>query len=285
MTHFEKSLSEYIQDLQAEDPKTRIEAARILGEWGNDRAVTPLLNALSSKDENLRRAIAGALKEIKNRRSITPLLKLVAKDPSPEVRAEAAYALAYLTKFNFDITPLFDALADSHFLVRQNVAFALGKSRRRKAVKPLIAALENDDNYNVREMAAWALGEIRDKRAIEPLQLALNDSHIAVRKNAAYALGCLQASSATPLLKKALLKQGEAKDAAWALSKILNKKAASSTLKDAFRKLKKENYIEDCIAVCRVLFEVDQKTAENLKRALLKDSTFSAYWSELEALS
>lgn len=284
MTQFEKSLSEYIRDLQSEDPKICIQAATILGEWGNDRAVTPLINVLSSKDENLRRAAAGALKEIKNRRSIPPLLKVLRKDPSPEVRAEAAYALAFLTKFNFDILPLIEALADDHYLVRQNAAFALGKSRRRKAVRPLIDALLRDENYNTREMAAWALGEIHDKRAIAPLQEALTDPHLAVRKNAAYALGCLQAASAAPLLKKALLKPDETKDAAWALSKILNKKTAGNVLRDAFRKLKKENHIEACIAICRILYDVDHKIAESLKKSLLNDKAYASYWPELESL-
>ena len=70
MTEHEKTLTEYINELESDDPNVRIEAAVALGDWGNDRAVTPLIEALFHPDENMRRASARALKEISNRRSV-----------------------------------------------------------------------------------------------------------------------------------------------------------------------------------------------------------------------
>ena len=121
----DKTLTEYFEDLKAEDPDTRIEAAIALGEWGNDRAVSPLLEALKHEDEDLRREAARALKEIGNKRAFNPLLKQLAKDSCVEVRAEIAFDLGYL-KVDAALDTLIKTLEDEHHLVRQNAAYALG---------------------------------------------------------------------------------------------------------------------------------------------------------------
>jgi HEAT repeat protein len=284
MSEHEKTLTEYIKELESEDPNVRIEAAVALGDWGNDRAVTPLIDILFHPDENTRRASARALKEISNRRSVEPLITVLLDDTSAEVRAEAAFALGYFTRLTFEIDGLLSALKDEHYLVRQNVAFALGRIKRRKAVKSLIEALQSDDNFHVREMAAWALGEIRDKRATEVLISALNDVRLSVRKNAAYALGRIQDSTAANALKLQIVKEGEAKDASWALSKILKKRDAISTLKDAYKKTRKENLIDDCIEICRTLFNLDSRTAEKFLKEMLEDETLAEYYDTIKSV-
>ncbi len=284
MSEHEKTLTEYINDLQSENASVRIKAAVALGDWGNDRAVTPLIETLFHPDENLRRESARALKEISNRRSVEPLISVLLDDTSAEVRAEAAFALGYFTKFSFEIDGLLEALKDEHYLVRQNVAFALGRIKRRKAVKNLIDVLQIDKNYHVREMSAWALGEINDKRATEVLVSALSDDHIAVRKNAAYALGRLGDSTASEALKLQVVKKGESKDASWALSKILKKKDAISALKDAYKKMRKENLIDDCIEICRTLFNLDSRIAEKYLKEMSEDETLSQYHSKIKSV-
>jgi len=64
MSEHEKTLTEYIHELESEDANVRIEAAVALGDWGNDRAVTPHIEALLHPAENLRRTAARAVKEI-----------------------------------------------------------------------------------------------------------------------------------------------------------------------------------------------------------------------------
>lgn len=66
------------------------------------------------------------------------------------------------------------------------------------AVNPLIQILEGDDNY-VRINAARALGEIGDKRAIKPLIQALEDDY--VRKDAADALVKIGEPAVKPLIQ------------------------------------------------------------------------------------
>jgi len=284
MSEHEKTLTEYIKELQSENANIRIKAAVALGDWGNDRAVTPLIETLFHPDENLRRESARALKEISNRRSIEPLITVLLDDTSAEVRAEAAFALGYFTKVTFEIDGLLEALKDEHYLVRQNVAFALGRIKRRKAAKYLIEILQKDVNFHVREMSAWALGEIKDKRATEALISALNDEHISVRKNAAYALGRLEDNAAVEALKLQVVKKGESKDASWALSKILKKKDAISALKTAYKKMRKDNLIDDCIEICRTLFNIDSRTAEKYLKEMSEDETISRYHTKIKSV-
>ncbi|MFH1347801.1 MAG: HEAT repeat domain-containing protein, partial [Candidatus Margulisiibacteriota bacterium] len=68
---------------------------------------------------------------------------------------------------------------------RAAAATALGALKYRQAVKPLIVALEDEDEV-VRKNAAWALGAIGDPQAVEPLIAALKDE--SVQASAAKAL-------------------------------------------------------------------------------------------------
>src|SRR5688572_21510594 len=73
---------------------------------------------------------------------------------------------------------------------RQKAAEELGDAGSRWAVKPLIAALKDEDK-NVRENAARALGKIGDRRATTSLVAALGDSNGDVRNKAANGLKSL----------------------------------------------------------------------------------------------
>ena len=74
--------------------------------------------------------------------------------------------------------------------VRHKAAQALGMTSDRRAVKPLIASLDDESRF-VREWAAWALGQIGDGRALEPLIASLEDKDWDVRKAVATSLGQL----------------------------------------------------------------------------------------------
>lgn len=85
------------------------------------------------------------------------------KDKSWGVREIAAEALGR-TKDKRAVAPLIQALEDNTYAVRVNAARALGKIGE-PAVAPLMQAL-NDERLVVREAAAEALGQIKDKRAV-----------------------------------------------------------------------------------------------------------------------
>lgn len=90
------------------------------------------------------------------------------QDGSPMVRATAARALLSMPpdEAASALTPL---LQDKDEFVRQETAYALGETRSRLAVQPLVAALERDKRESVRGAAAVALGKIGDESAVIPL--------------------------------------------------------------------------------------------------------------------
>ena len=73
-------------------------------------------------------------------------------------------------------------------LVRVSAAYALGRNPHPDAVAPLIAQFETDWNGYVRKGLVWALGNSRDRRSIPPLLHALATDISAVRLWAASAL-------------------------------------------------------------------------------------------------
>jgi HEAT repeat protein len=68
-----------------------------------------------------------------------------------------------------DIQPLLQDLQSPDWKLRSNAAQALGTSRNRDAVEPLIKVLSGDKSWTARSRAAVALGRLKDERAVEPL--------------------------------------------------------------------------------------------------------------------
>ncbi|MCG9891245.1 MAG: HEAT repeat domain-containing protein [Thermosynechococcaceae cyanobacterium MS004] len=85
--------------------------------------------------------------------------------------------------------PLIQLLADGCPLVRVSVAYALGRNPSPEAVEPLIQQYHADWNGYVRKGVVWALGNCRDRRALLPLIEALQNDISAVRLWAASSLG------------------------------------------------------------------------------------------------
>ena len=110
------------------------------------------------------------------------------------------------------------ALKHPDHSVRCKSALALGKSKDKRAVEPLIVAM-TDANEFVRMDVACSLGQIGDTRAVEPLIYALHDSHGYVRREAALALGELGDIRAVDRLI-AMLEGDQGTAAAKALFKI-----------------------------------------------------------------
>ncbi|GAB4519975.1 MAG: hypothetical protein OHK0046_29630 [Anaerolineae bacterium] len=176
----------------------RAEAARILGEIGDRRAVESLMMALRSTDTTLVEVAALALGDIGDNRSVQALLRALDQGV-------------------------------------MNAAVALGKLKDRWAVKPLMDVMHNDTlHHAMRILAARALGEIGDPApipvllewlhhpdteyqrcavdalvnmgtpALEPLLQALRYRQALARQNAAQALGKLHLPGAIPALIEAL---------------------------------------------------------------------------------
>lgn len=94
-------------------------------------------------------------------------------DPVAIVKVTAASAILSLPA-DESARGLIPLLSDKDEFVRRETAYALGKTRSRTAVAPLVELLLNDKLDSVRGAAAVALGEIRDETAVAPLASVLN---------------------------------------------------------------------------------------------------------------
>jgi HEAT repeat protein len=150
------------------------------------------------------------------------------RDGSTIVRATAARAVLSLPA-DEAARALIPLLQDKEEFVRQETAYALGETRSRLGVAPLVGALERDKKESVRGAAAVALGQIKDEAAVIPLagrltarlrasglfsrltrgQRAENEF---VRRAAARSLGQIRSRAAVPALIEALSDQRAEED-------------------------------------------------------------------------
>ncbi len=142
------------------------------------------------------------------------------QDSAPIVRATAARAVLSLPA-DEAARALIPLLQDKDEFVRREAAYALGETRSRAAVAPLVTTLERDKKESVRASAAVALGRIGDEAAVVPLAGRLTArvrssglfskvtrgkaiENEFVRRSAARSLGQIGSRAAVPALMETL---------------------------------------------------------------------------------
>jgi HEAT repeat protein len=137
-------------------------------------------------------------------------------DSAPIVRATATRAVLSLPPEE-SVVALLPLLGDADEFVRREAAYAIGETRSRVAVQPLVALLLNDKESGVRAAAAVSLGQIGDDTAAAPLAETLDrrikgsgffskikrsksPENEFVRRAAAHSLGLLRSRVAVPAL-------------------------------------------------------------------------------------
>jgi HEAT repeat protein len=160
--------------------ENRPDAARVLGQIGDARALEALTAALQDGDYIVRRAAAEALDGMgwRPRKDETSARYWVAKQEWKRCAAIGGPAVG----------PLIAELRPDNVTERLVVEEALVRIGA-PAVEPLISALKDSKSWQVRRDAVEALGEIGDPRAVEPLIAALTDLDSGVLGIAAEALG------------------------------------------------------------------------------------------------
>jgi HEAT repeat protein len=135
-------------------------------------------------------------------------------DISPIVRATATTAVLSLpdSESAASLIPLLD---DKDEFVRQEAAYALGKTRSESAVSPLIERLARDKKHGVRGAAVVALGEIRSESGVVALSQILrpelaagspkkkkskSKENVFVLRSAARSLGQIGSRAGVPAL-------------------------------------------------------------------------------------
>ena len=131
-------------------------------------------------------------------------------DAAPIVRVTAMHAILSLPPAE-RATLVIPLLQDKSEFVRREAAYALGETRNRLAVAPLMNILTNDKETDVRGAAAVALGEIGDEAAVEPLSQLLagrtqkkkkakTEENEFVMRAAAHSLGQIKSRAGTSVL-------------------------------------------------------------------------------------
>jgi HEAT repeat protein len=211
-----------ISDLHGTDWQKRCDAARLLGQSRDPRAVDALLPDLQDRDWRVRRNAAQALGSLKTPRAVGPLLEAL-KDRTATVRERAAVALGRI-KDPETIPALIEALVEENGHVNQGAYQAIKKFGR-KAGSHLVGALETKPNIYLvellgeskygaqselfirlagnsdpvmRQKALTALGKTGDQHAVEFLMETLAYSNVDTQIIAVQALGHLRATQAIP---------------------------------------------------------------------------------------
>ena len=123
--HLKDKARPYIyRGLHSENDTIRINCIRLLGDMKDSLSVDTLVDLLKKeKSKRVRRAIISALGDIGIKRSAIEIVPYV-KDEDMRTRLVACIALGKL-KNEKSIDPLFDAMNDEYFLVRESAMWAL----------------------------------------------------------------------------------------------------------------------------------------------------------------
>ncbi|NBB94369.1 MAG: hypothetical protein GVY16_01330 [Planctomycetes bacterium] len=157
-----------LQRLRHGDADQRIQAARALGNAGDQRAVEPLTATLRASDPAVRIAAARALGRLQAHQAVGALVATLQNDAEPHVRAAAALGLRMIGD-PLAIPGLLAALGDGHPIVAREAGDALAAVGR-PAVEPLSQTARHDATR--RPWAVRALRQMDDlvaRRAVEEL--------------------------------------------------------------------------------------------------------------------
>ena len=160
---------------------------------------------------------------LKSEEAVQPLIKGLANE---ELQAQV---LAALVEMRGVAVPLMlDTLKNGTDETRIRIADALGQIGDRRAIEPLIEALNNDPHKEVKALAATALGNMRTRRAVPALTEALTYDDTTAT-NAATALGKIDVATEDAVQKLIIMALGKqmretlrlaAIDALWQLKPV-----------------------------------------------------------------
>jgi len=102
------------------------------------------------------------------------------------------------------VDKLIAALGHPEPLTRRRAAWILGELHERRALDPLIMAVETSTDPDLLEGAVEAMGKIGDERAVDSLAGLLSRSYLSVRLKVVEALGRIGGVGSVNLLRLAL---------------------------------------------------------------------------------
>lgn len=125
-----------------------------------DDRISYYINLMESEDKNQRKIAISSLGRIGSVRDIEPLIKHLMFDPEEDVQASTTLALGQIGDKRA-VTPLVLALQNKYAPTRAFAVYALGQIDDKSVILPLSKLLQ-DDNENVRSEVARALSKLQD---------------------------------------------------------------------------------------------------------------------------
>ncbi|MCF8356736.1 MAG: HEAT repeat domain-containing protein, partial [Melioribacteraceae bacterium] len=147
------------------DFSLRRQAAKILGEIGDQKAVGSLIKALNDSDPIVRECAVTALGNIGDKKSVSSLIKKL-EDEEWSVRWQTVIALGKIREES-SIDPLLGMLKDEDENIRSSTANSLVNFGK-LSVNPLVELLKNENNF-VKKQSIYSL----IKRAVDNNKQAL----------------------------------------------------------------------------------------------------------------
>ena len=176
----------------------RVNTAKVISNYKDNRAVLPILYCMNNKDENykIRLACAEALGRIGDKYAVTPLIDLVSdeNEKSVYVRESAATALGMIGDMRavdslVHILEAKKSFLDKFTFLKERVIEALSKlnSQGDRVFRALRNSLD-DESPQIRINAIEAIMNSDDERAFETIKKMLFDKNDEVVENAVIAL-------------------------------------------------------------------------------------------------
>jgi HEAT repeat protein len=221
MSKSDISMEDLIQQLHGSDWTARCDAARLLGQSRDPRAVDALLPDLNDPDWRVRRNAAQALGALRDKRAVEPLIALL-KDRTMTVRQRAVVALGRIKDIQA-VPALLDTLVEG-----KHEAYDAAKAIRKfgkKALPEIMKAFEQSQSQELlfmlvelkyegaldlllkllgrnehaaRLLAIRELGKFGNRQAIPHLLAQLHKGDLTLQIEVVTALGRLKATEAIP---------------------------------------------------------------------------------------
>lgn len=202
----EKAIAAICEVFKDENTWVHHSAARALRRMKDRRAIPMLKAALTDKSTLNKDLIAEVLEEL----DPPSVEKLVARMENAQASGMTLQDAAWKLSRHGEpgIQALAAMLADKESNARTAAAHALGRSRARKAIAPLIAATKDEDSA-VRKEAAWGLARFDSPQIRSVLDAALEEDALELVAGAhAYYIRCGTRRCQTAL-RKALTEHGD----------------------------------------------------------------------------
>lgn len=153
--------------------RVRVRCAEVLAKVGGKRSLPSLVKATGDGEPAVRFAVARALSSYDDAGAVKVLQTMAARDPSRDVRAEAADLLEPSTEagrrlLRQRITKLSSANPGQRITALEQ----LSKFTQWRAMVPMACTLLRDENTRVRQAAAAALSDMHDTSVLTAMRVA-----------------------------------------------------------------------------------------------------------------